>query len=179
LFRKPLYIRGFLCVEPNIVNISRFSSFDDLLNFRRTLSAKARYFSTYKANTTNCCTALICHLCYRPPLTSLSQNYRVFLEQSIELQSFHTARKLLAINKKDEPLQNQGTSPQANEAPCFTLTPEEQLELEEWLTRHNKVCRERGTAGDRLTYSFTQSSVGVFASVRCSCGKFISLDGSF
>ncbi len=53
----------------------------------------------------------------------------------------------------------------------FSLSEKENRTLENWLKKHEPKCRKanRGAVRTGLTYVFTQTSIGVFKKVVCSC----------
>lgn len=57
----------------------------------------------------------------------------------------------------------------------FVLSETEVQKLDEWLKEHNLTCpyassRRQGAIGNRLTYSFTPTTLGTISSVKCACG---------
>jgi hypothetical protein len=56
--------------------------------------------------------------------------------------------------------------------------PKDRIEiLEKWMDQHKCKCKGSATTiGGRFTYVFTPTSIGVFITVKCVCGKHISLD---
>jgi len=57
----------------------------------------------------------------------------------------------------------------------FSLEKKEEEKLARWLKSHDKKCpyagkKNKATMGERLTYSFTPTSIGVAISVSCPCG---------
>lgn len=62
----------------------------------------------------------------------------------------------------------------------FNVDKEESAKLNEWLKKHDESCRfadpeKQGAIGGRLTYSFTPTSLGCVAKVRCACGGEVDL----
>lgn len=54
----------------------------------------------------------------------------------------------------------------------FVITAEEAATIEKWTTKHGKKCKlPPTTIGDRYTYCFTPTGIGVLVSVECVCGK--------
>lgn len=57
----------------------------------------------------------------------------------------------------------------------FVIDEEMGEKIDTWLKEHNKTCRfasrlSQGAAGGRLTYSFTDTSLGRVTKVSCACG---------
>ena len=53
----------------------------------------------------------------------------------------------------------------------FELTYEESKKARDWIKKHKMECNLRaGTIGDRFSYSFTPTGLGVLSSVHCACG---------
>jgi hypothetical protein len=60
----------------------------------------------------------------------------------------------------------------------FTLDEAQVTKANRWMTRHR--CTRKGlygSAGDKVVFHFAPSGIGDFVSMRCSCGKEISLTG--
>ncbi len=67
----------------------------------------------------------------------------------------------------------------------FELDNNQQTALFAWLEEHNKTCKffddgtkvspPGGAIGGRLTYCFTDTSLGQIAIVKCACGAEINL----
>ena len=62
----------------------------------------------------------------------------------------------------------------------FSVSKEDEIKLKRWLDRHDKKCpiatpEKCGTIGERLTYSFTPTSLGTVTKVSCGCKEEIDL----
>jgi len=56
----------------------------------------------------------------------------------------------------------------------FSLDPKELEKRKEWEENHNLTCpytSYSGAIGGRLTFSFTPTSLGVIAKIKCACGE--------
>ena len=62
----------------------------------------------------------------------------------------------------------------------FELSYDESKKAREWIENHKLECSlSEGTIGDRFSYSFTPTGIGVLSSVKCACGEsFIITDMS-
>ncbi len=62
----------------------------------------------------------------------------------------------------------------------FTLCDNEEAALARWRETHDPKCiyaHKSGAIGGALTFQFTPTSIGVLASVSCSCGAHETLTG--
>jgi hypothetical protein len=58
----------------------------------------------------------------------------------------------------------------------FTLTDDEILTLREWdRAGHDCTITTEGAIGDRLTYQFTPTGLGIIKVVKCACGAKLNL----
>jgi len=67
----------------------------------------------------------------------------------------------------------------------FNISTNDVMKYSDWLVEHNKKCvyhddgtkpyNPVGAIGGRITYSFTQTSLGVITKVICACGEEIDL----
>jgi len=57
----------------------------------------------------------------------------------------------------------------------FDLSEKEQQDLDIWLVKHKKRCKEKNR---HLTYMFTPTGIGNIIVIRCSCGKEIDVTDS-
>jgi hypothetical protein len=59
----------------------------------------------------------------------------------------------------------------------FSLSDDQEEKLKQWKETHE--CKHRnksqGAIGGQYTYEFVPTSIGVFCSVKCSCGKSINI----
>lgn len=59
----------------------------------------------------------------------------------------------------------------------FSLSEDQELKLKKWQDTHE--CKHRnkshGAIGGQYTYEFIPTSIGVFCSVKCSCGEELNI----
>jgi len=54
----------------------------------------------------------------------------------------------------------------------FELDYEESKRATDWIKKHNKKCKlSSGTIGDKFSYIFTPTGIGIFSTLNCPCGE--------